>query len=150
MVRTESPPTPLLEAPEPIRARTRYVALAVGAVWISIGALSLFTPDLISSPEQEHVPIAALLSWFWGGLATGLILLAAAVGGRDDAGGAWRTFAAIIVTMWAVVAVAGIWSPELVTGTDPTHVPLAAILAPIAGSIGTAFACVYTAGASRR
>jgi hypothetical protein len=31
--------------------------------------------------------------------------------------------------------------PELVTGTDPTHLPLAAIIAPIAAMVITSTAC---------
>ena len=57
--------------------------------------------------------------------------------------------AIVIAVMWGVVAVAGIWSPILETGTDPTRVPLAAIFAPVAGAIGTAFVCVYAAGGRR-
>ncbi|MGZ8630560.1 MAG: hypothetical protein ACXWZF_06275 [Actinomycetota bacterium] len=147
MVATGTPPTIYEDRATvgPSSARRRAVAIAVAAVWVAVGALSLFAPDLVSGTEQERVPIAGLSSWLWGGLATGLILLAGAVG-RDAPDAAWSTFAAIIVTMWAVVGVAGVWSPELVTGTDPTRVPLAAILAPIAGAIGTAFVCVYAAG----
>jgi hypothetical protein len=129
--------------------RRGAVALSVVAVWLSVGALSLFAPDLITGSEQEHLPIAALSTWLWGGLATGLILLAGAVGGDERGGSVWSTFAVIVVAMWAVVAVAGVWSPVMVTGTDPTHLPIVALLAPIAGALGTAFACVYAAGSSR-
>jgi hypothetical protein len=109
--------------------------------------LSVFSPDLVSGAEQEHIPVAALLSWLWGGLATGLIVLAGAVSaGTADR---WRHVAIAIAGIWAVVAIAGVWSPPLETGTNPTTVPLAAILAPIAGAIATAFVCVAAAGASR-
>ncbi len=130
-------------------SRHRAIALSVAAVWVSVGALSLFAPDLVSGTNQEHLPIAAMGTWFWGGLATGLILLAGAVGG-DEAGAPWPTFAGIVAVMWAVVAIAGVWSPGMVVGTDPTQLPLAAMIAPIAGAIGTAFVCVYAAGASRQ
>ena len=29
--------------------------------------LSLFAPDLVSGSEQEHLPVAAFTTWFWGG-----------------------------------------------------------------------------------
>jgi hypothetical protein len=124
-----------------------WIGTAVAAVWIAVGAMSIFAPDLISGTEQEHIPLAALLTWLWGGLATGLILLAGAVG--ETSADRWRSVAIVIAVMWAVVAVAGIWSPVLETGTDPTRVPLAVIFAPVAGAIGTAFVCVYAAGSRR-
>jgi hypothetical protein len=151
MVATEAP-VELREPPVRVStpsSRRRSIAFSVIAVWLSVGILSLFSPDLITGSEQDHLPIAALSTWLWGGLATGLILLAGAVGGDDRGGSLWSTFAAIVVAIWAIVAVAGVWSPVMITGTDPTHLPLAALLAPIAGAIGTAFACVYAAGSSR-
>jgi hypothetical protein len=130
-------------------SRRRSVAVSVIAVWLSVGILSVFAPDLVTGSAQEHLPMAALSTWLWGGLATGLILLAGAVGGDDRGGSMWSTFAAIVVVMWAIVAAAGVWSPVMVTGTDPTHLPIVAFVAPIVGVIGTAFACVYAGGSSR-
>jgi uncharacterized membrane protein YqjE len=88
-----------------------------------------------------------LLTWLWGGLATGLIVLAASV--SDTSTQRWRATAITIAIIWAVAAAAGIWSPVLETGTNPTRVPLAAILAPIAATIATAFIAVFAAGARR-
>jgi len=148
MVKTEVPAPPVT-GPRGARRpeRSMWVGTAVAAVWVAVGVLSIFAPDLVSGTQQEHVPVAALLTWLWGGLATGLILLAGAVG--DTSGDRWRGVATVIAVMWGVVAVAGIWSPILETGTDPTRVPLAAIFAPVAGAIGTAFVCVYAAGGRR-
>jgi hypothetical protein len=149
MIRTDAPPTIPLEAPSEAPSRRVALALTVAAIWVAVSALSLFATDLVSGTEQEHVPIAAIGTWLWGGLATGLVLLAAGVGDRD-ARGVWGPVAGIVATIWAAVAVAGIFSPAIETGTDPTSVPIAAILAPVAGAIGTAFVSVYAAGASCR
>jgi hypothetical protein len=144
MVRTElPPPTAELEVPSTPRSAS-WVVVAVASVWLAVGTLSIFAPDLVSGTEQERVPIAGLLTWLWGGLATGLIALAA--GMSDTSTERWRAIAITVAVIWSVAAAAGIWSPVLETGTDPTRVPLAAILAPIAATVATAFIAVYAAG----
>lgn len=126
--------------------RFLMVGTAAAAVWIAVGAASLFAPDMVSGSMQEHLPIAAVTMWLWGAIASGFILMTGAMG-RDKVDGRWRALALAVVAIWAVVAIASIWAPVLVTGTDPTRIPLAALLAPIAGTIGTAFACLFVAGA---
>ena len=128
--------------------RSLMVGLAVAAVWIAVGAMSLFTPDSITGTEREHVPLAALTGWFWAVIATGFITMTGAMG-RTLEDGRWRGLALTIGLIWAVVAVVSIFGPVLVTGTDPTEIPLAALIAPFAGVLGTAFACLFAAGASR-
>ncbi len=132
-------------APVPRDDRFLMVGAAAAAVWIAVGAASLFAPDMVSGSMQEHLPIAAVTMWLWGALATGFILMTGAMG-RDRVDGRWRALTLVVVAIWAVVAMASIWAPELVTGTDPTRIPLAALLAPIAGTVGTAFACLFVAG----
>jgi hypothetical protein len=48
-----------------------------------------------------------------------------------------------VASIWVVVALAGIFAPELVTGTDPTRIPLAALVAPIAGLVATGFVALH-------
>jgi len=47
--------------------------------------------------------------------------------------------------LWLAVATISIFAPTMVTGSDPTSIPIAAILAPIAGTLATAFACLAAA-----
>jgi hypothetical protein len=136
---THAPPAPIRDD------RFLMVGVAAASVWLSIGLSSLFTPDMISGTEQEHIPITALTMWLWGAIATGLILMTGAMG-RGLTDGRWRSLAAVSVAIWGVVAVASIWSPELVTGSDPTRIPIAALIAPVAGAIATAFTCLFVAG----
>lgn len=49
-----------------------------------------------------------------------------------------------VVGIWLAVALASIFSPDLVTGTDPTRVPIAAIIGPIFGAFAT-FAIAFVA-----
>jgi hypothetical protein len=128
--------------------RFLMVGLAAAAVWVAVGTSSLFAPDMVTGSLQEHLPIAAITMWLWGAIATGFILMTGAMG-RGVIDGRWRALTLVVVAIWAVVAVASIWAPQLVTGTDPTRIPLAALLAPVAATIGTAFACLFAAGAPR-
>ncbi len=136
--------------PPPVRNdRFLFLGLAVAAVWVAVGAASLFAPDLVSGAEQDHVPIAAMTMWLQGVFATAFILMTGAMGRNVD-DGRWGALALIVGAIWAVVAVASIWAPSLVSGADPTTVPLAALAAPVAGTIGTAFVCLFIAGTDRQ
>ena len=118
--------------------------VAVAAIWIATLAFSLFAPDLVSGSEQEHVPIAGLTAWPWSAVATGYVLMAARARDADDTE-RWIGFEISVVVIWAVVALAGIFAPELVTGSDPTRIPLAALVAPVAGLVGTGFVALHAA-----
>ncbi len=133
----------------PKSRRSTLVGLSVGAVWVAVGLASVMTPDLVSGSAREHVPLAAITFWPWGVVASGMILMAVGMAG-DVADGRWRTLAIAVVAIWSVVALTSIMAPELVTGSDPTRVPVAALFAPVAGMIATAFTCIYVAGAKPR
>ncbi|HEX7473051.1 MAG TPA: hypothetical protein VF323_08195 [Candidatus Limnocylindrales bacterium] len=125
------------------------VALAVGSIWLAVLVASVFAPVMITGSNHERLAIAALGDWLWGGLATGLLLLAAAFV-RPERTGIWPVVALTSAVIWAAVAIASVFAPDFVTGTDPTTIPLAAMLAPIAGSIVTAFLAVFAAGMGAR
>ena len=125
------------------------VGLAVGAIWLAVLVASVFAPVMITGSNHERLAIAALGDWLWGGLATGLLLLAAAFT-RPERLGMWPMVALVTGFVWLAVAVASVFAPELVTGTDPTTIPLAAMLAPIAGAIVTSFVAVFAAGIGAR
>jgi hypothetical protein len=46
----------------------------------------------------------------------------------------------VTVGIWAVATILGITLPVMVTGTDPTRIPFAAIFAPVAAAMLTALA----------
>jgi len=129
-------------------SRYLFAGIAVGSIWLAIAAASIWTPDLISGTDQEHVPLAAIVDWFYAALATGLVLMAF---GRRSPGATrslWLGFTVAIAAIWFVVAVASIYAPSIVTGTDPSTVPIAALASPIAGVIATAFVSVFVAGSA--
>lgn len=128
--------------------RYMFAGIAVASIWLAIAAASIWSPDLISGTEQEHVPLAAIMDWFYAALATGLVLMAF---GRRSPGASrslWLGFTVAIGGIWFVVAIASIFAPSIVTGTDPTTVPIAALASPVAGVIATAFVSVFAAGSA--
>jgi hypothetical protein len=128
--------------------RYLFAGIAVASVWIAVAATSIWAPDLISGSEQEHLPLAAMIDWFYAAVATGLVLMAF---GRRSSGASrslWLGFTLAVAAIWAVVAIASIFAPTIETGSDPTTIPIAALASPIAGVIATAFASVFAAGSA--
>lgn len=134
--------------PVPRDERFRMIAVAVVGIWVAVGVASIYSPDLVTGSQQDHLPLAAMTMWLWGAIATGFVAMTGAMGhGVTDR--RWRTLALVTLAIWAVVAAAAIWAPVLVTGSDPTRLPLAALLAPVAGTVATAFVCLFVTGTSQ-
>jgi hypothetical protein len=136
-------------APEDRRAVTAdpswmlWAAIGIGGIWVNLLLISLLAPDLVSGSEQEHLPAAAFTAWFWGGVGT-LILLWAM--GRLRGKAIWRPIwiglSAVTLALWTVAMILAITLPVIETGTDPTEIPFAALLAPLAAAMLTALAGV--------
>ena len=105
---------------------------AVASILLATTLLSIFSPDLVTGSAQEHLPIVAMLSWFWGLLA--IAYLAFVRSGR-----ATPSLGLSVVILWLCVCMTSIFAPEMVTGSDPTRIPIAAMVAPILGCLATAF-----------
>jgi len=120
-----------------------WTALGICGIWVAVLLISLFAPDLVSGSEHEHLPIAAFTAWFWGGVGT-LVFLWAMGHLRGDA--TWRPtwigLSAVTLVLWGVAAILALTLPVAETGTDPTELPLAALLAPLAAALLTALAGV--------
>jgi hypothetical protein len=125
-------------------------AVAVAGLWLAIALSSVFAPDLVSD-SQDHVPIVAITIWIWGAVATGFVLFGAAFPARDRMA-LWGLPVAVL-GIWGAVALASIFAPAIVAGTDetmiagsgPTIVPVAGLFAPVAGAVATGFACLAAA-----
>jgi hypothetical protein len=138
---------PPVAIPRPGRSRFVPVAIAVVAVWLAVVFASLYAPALVAGSDHEKVAIAAMADWLWGGLATAFLLLAAAFV-RAEGVGAWWVVAIVTAAVWAGVALVSVYAPSIVTGTDPTTIPIASLLAPIVGVLVTGYASVFAAGMS--
>lgn len=125
--------------------------VAVAAIWVSVVLASVFAPDMVSGTQHEHLAVVPITDWIWGALATAAIAVTALEASR--AGGTsrapWLGLALVVTCIWAAVAVVSIFTPVMVTGTDPTRLPLAAILAPIVAMVATRYACTFVKAALR-
>ena len=106
---------------------------AIGLVWASIAVISMAAPDLVSGSAQEHLPLVGFTSWVAGLLATGSIL-----GTMREIGDAPTAeiagYMAAIGVVWVAATLVALLGPVLVTGGDPTRLPLAALIAPFGGA----------------
>jgi len=106
--------------------------VAVGSVVIAVLFASLFSPDMVTGSNHEQLPRVGMMDWFWGLIAIAYLSFVR----RERADG---TFGLSVALLWLAVMVTSIASPAMVTGTDPTTIPIAAMVAPIVGCLGTAF-----------
>jgi len=53
-----------------------WTAIGIGGIWVAVLLVSILAPDLVSGSEQEHLPVAAFTTWFWGGVGTLVFLWA--------------------------------------------------------------------------
>jgi len=118
-----------------------WTALGIGGIWVAVLLISLFSPDLVSGSEQEHLPVAAITAWFWGGVGTLVLLLAIGrLRGRASWRPIWVGLSVATLVIWTVATILAITLPVIETGTDPTRIPVAAIVAPVAAAMLTALA----------
>ena len=100
--------------------------------------LAVFAPDMVTGSEHDHLPLAAMTVWPWTFTATAYVLMAA----RRPAT-SWLVWC--VVAIWVSVLAAGVAAPLMVTGTDPTTIPMGAILAPIGGAVATGLVAIQHA-----
>ena len=122
-----------------------WTAIGLVGIWVAVVLISLFAPDFVSGSEQEHLPMAAFTTWFWGGVGT-LVFLWAMGKLRGDA--TWRPtwigLSIVTLAVWAAATIIGIVAPVFETGSDPTQIPFGAFFAPLAAAMLTALAGVVT------
>src|SRR5579863_1812369 len=129
-----------------------YAGLAVAAIWLAVVLTSVYAPALVTGSQHEHLHIAALFNWLWGAVATGQVVVAFTALNRRQAPVArslWLTLCAGVSGVWLAVLFVSIFGPEFVTGSDPTMLPLAAMISPIVGVFATAFVCRLVQAAPR-
>lgn len=135
---------------EESEGRYLFAGISVAIIWVSVGLAGIFAPDMITGSEREHIPVAAFADWLWAGMATALVLLAVSRRGSGASRALWTGMTIAVAGIWLTVLVVSVFAPEMETGSDPTVIPIAALVAPIAGSIATAFVSVFVAGSPDR
>jgi hypothetical protein len=120
-----------------------WTAIGIGGIWIGVLLISLLAPDLVSGSQQDHLPVAAFTTWFWGGVGTMVLLWAMSrLRGSARWQPIWIGLSLVTLGIWTLATILAITLPVMVTGTDPTRIPFAAIFAPIAAAMLTALAGV--------
>jgi len=128
-----------------------WTAVGIGGIWVAVLLISLFAPDLVSGSEQQHLPIAAFTTWFWGGVGTVVFLWTMGkVRGAASRRPTWIGLSVTTLAVWTVATILGIAAPVFVTGSDPTRIPVAAFVAPAVAATLTAFAGIIANVFERR
>ena len=120
----------------------RAASVGIGAIWLAVVVISVFSPDLVTGSEPAHIPLVAMVTWLWGVIPSGsLVITLLGVRGRPDLLGSVWLLVGDVAALWAVAAAVAVFGPEMVTGSDPTRVPICALLAPIAATVLTTTGC---------
>ena len=123
-----------------------WTASGIGGIWVAVALISLLAPDLVSGSEQEHLPVAAFTAWLWGLVATGVFVWAMGkLRGDATRRPIWIGNAAATLAVWLVATILSVALPVFETGSDPTRVPIGAILMPMAATALTALAGITAA-----
>lgn len=123
----------------PVAEELASIGVAVGAIWVAVLAISVLAPDMVTGSEQQHMPVAAFGTWLWGIAGTWAALGSLAALRRSST--RWhlhQPLALGVAGVWAVAAAASVFGPVFETGSDPTRLPLVALVAPIAATVLTA------------
>lgn len=120
----------LAESPAPRAAWHDSPFAAVVAIWASAAAIALAAPDLVSGSEHEHLPLAMMTVWLWAAVGTTYALMTP----RRAPLTGWVL---AVAAVWALTALVSVLAPEMVTGTDPTRIPLAALIGPPVAAVVT-------------
>jgi len=135
-----------LERPVDTTADRSWIAwllIGIAAIWVGVILVSVLAPDLVSGSQQEHLPLAAFLTWIWGLVATiGYLWGMSKLRGRAERQTMWIGLTVAVGAIWLVAVVASAASPTWETGSDPTLLPAWALIAPVAAALLTALASV--------
>jgi hypothetical protein len=120
-----------------------WTSVGLAVIWIAVLVISLFSPDLVTGSQQEHLPLAALTAWLWGLIGTvGFLWGMGKLRGSADRRPIWVGLSAAVGGIWLVATVLSLTLPVFETGTDPTRLPFGALVAPLAAAVLTVLASV--------
>jgi hypothetical protein len=130
------------EVPAPQERRTTtadgfwllWTAIGIGGIWVAVVLISLLSPIWSPAPNRS----TAFTSWFWGGVGT-LVFLWAMGRLRGDARWrpTWIGLSSVTLGIWAFATINAIALPVVETGSDPTQIPVGAVVGPVAAAMLT-------------
>jgi hypothetical protein len=123
-----------------------WTAAGIGGIWVAVTVISLGAPDMVTGSEQQHFPVAAASTWLWGLVSTGAFVWAMGkLRGNATRQPIWIGLTVATLIVWLVATILSVSLPVVETGTDPTRIPVGAIVAPMAATALTVLAGI-TAG----
>ncbi len=113
-------------------------ATGVAGIWVAVILITLLAPDMITGSHQEHLKVAAFGTWLWGLIASAAYLMGMGrLRGRASRQPIWTGLTVATLAIWFLAAILAVTVPRAVTGTDPTQIPFAAMIAPVAATVLT-------------
>jgi hypothetical protein len=127
-----------------------WTAGGIAGIWVAVAIISVFAPDMVTGSEQQHLPVAAFGTWLWGLVATGAFVWAMGrLRGSATRRPIWVGLATATIAIWLVATVLGVALPRVETGSDPTRLPIGAMVSPMAAMVLTALAGIVAGVFSR-
>ena len=127
-----------------------WTAGGIAGIWVAVAIVSVFSPDMVTGSEQQHLPVAAFGTWLWGLVATGAFVWAMGrLRGSTARQPIWIGLAAATIAIWLVATILGVALPRVETGSDPTRIPIGAMVSPMAAMVLTALAGIVAGVFSR-
>ncbi|MDH4140073.1 MAG: hypothetical protein OEV43_05815 [Coriobacteriia bacterium] len=128
-----------------------WTTVGLVVIWICVLVISVFSPDLVSGSQQEHIPLPAFLTWLWALIGSvGYLWGMSKLRGTVDRKPIWTGLAIAVALIWVIAAALSLFLPQWETGSDPTQLPIGALMAPIGASALTALASVVAGMFGRR
>jgi hypothetical protein len=118
-----------------------WTVAGVAVIWVAVALISVFSPDMVSGSEQEHLPVAAFATWISGVVGTGAFFwMMGKLRGSVTRRPVWIGLSVTTMAIWMVATILSIVLPVVETGSDPTRLPVGAMVAPVAAAMLTALA----------
>ena len=103
--------------------------------WPRAWTTGRWRPGWVTGSEQQHLPVGAFGAWFWGLAATGAFFWGMGrLRGNAVRQPFWIGLAVATTVIWGVATVLSIALPVYVTGSDPTRLPIGAMVSPVAAA----------------
>jgi hypothetical protein len=127
-----------------------WTAVGIAGIWVAVVLISTLAPDMVTGSEQEHMPIAAATCWLWGLVSTiGFVWAMSQLRGRASRRPIWVGLTIVTLVLWLAATILSTTLPVVETGTDPTRLPIGALVTPLAAAVLTVLAGI-TAGVFAR
>jgi hypothetical protein len=118
-----------------------WTAAGMAGIWIAVIVISLGAPDMVTGSEQQHFPVAAASTWLWGLVSTGAFVWAVGkLRGNATRQPIWIGLTVATLVAWLVATILSVSLPRVETGSDPTRIPVGALVGPMAATALTVLA----------